>query len=67
MEGSRRLGMIAPGPARTVAAVGAECEIIECQPLPDGCVAAACPPSYLYLLCCACLCLSFWLLGSRFD
>lgn len=40
MEGSRRLGMIAAGPDRTLAPVGAECEITECQPLPDGCVCA---------------------------
>ena len=66
MEGSRQLGMIAPGPGRTVAPVGAECEITECQPLPDGCAFAACPP-FLCLRCCACSCLSFWLLGFRFD
>ncbi len=37
MEGSRRLGMVAPGPGRSVTPLGAECEITECQPLPDGC------------------------------
>lgn len=37
MEGARRLGMVAPGPDRSVAPVAAECEITECQPLPDGC------------------------------
>lgn len=36
MEGSRRLGMVAPGPGRSVTPIGAECEITECQPLPDG-------------------------------
>ena len=37
MEGARRLGMVAPGAAPgSLAPVGCNCEITECQPLPDG-------------------------------
>lgn len=36
MEGSHRLGMAQPSRGGTVEPIAVECEIVECEPLPDG-------------------------------
>ena len=38
MEGSRRFGMATVGASHTLNRFACECEILECQPQPDGCV-----------------------------
>ncbi len=37
MEGARRFGMATVGPSHALHEVACECEILECQPQPDGC------------------------------
>lgn len=39
MEGARRFGMATIGPSHVLHDVACECEIMECQPQPDGCIA----------------------------
>ena len=39
MEGARRFGMATVGPAHELHPIACECEILECQPQPDGCAA----------------------------
>ena len=43
MEGSRRFGMATVGASHTLNRFACECEILECQPQPDGCVCTDSP------------------------
>ena len=46
MEGSRRLGMAVVTTADGLHEVATECEIVECQPLPDGCAPLSRPVAW---------------------
>ena len=46
MEGSRRFGMATVNNAHQLHAIATECEIQECQPLPDGCTSSSVIPIF---------------------
>ena len=55
MEGSRRLGMAVITTSDGLHEVATECEIVECQPLPDGCAPVLLPSLVtLFLMSTAC-------------